>query len=42
MLVTLWGLRVKNQELLQLVIVSFILVTLLYDLGVILYREIRC
>ena len=32
----------KNQELLQLVIVSFILMTLMYDLEVILKGEIRC
>ena len=30
-----------NQELLELVIISFILVTLMFDLGVILWGEIR-
>ena len=32
----------NNQELLQLVIISFISVTLLFDSGVILLGEIRC
>ena len=32
----------NNQELLKLVIISFILVTLMCDSGVILYGEIRC
>ena len=40
MLVTLRGQRV--QELLQLVIISFILMTLMFDSGVILKGEIRC
>ena len=31
-----------NQELLELVIISFILVTLMFDLGVILWGEIKC
>ena len=30
-----------NQELLELAIISFILVTLMFDLGVILWGEIR-
>ena len=32
----------KNQELYKLVIISLILVTLMFDSGVILLREIRC
>ena len=32
----------NNQELLKLVIISFILVTLMCDSGMILYGEIRC
>ena len=31
-----------NQEVLQLITISFILITLLFDLGVILKGEIRC
>ena len=33
---------INNKELLPLVIISFILMTLMCDSGVILYREIRC
>ena len=40
MLITLKGQRV--QELLHLVIISFILMTLMCDSGVILCGEIRC
>ena len=32
----------NNQQLLQLVIISFIFVTLMFDSGVILLGEIRC
>ena len=32
----------NNQELLEFVIVSFLLVTLMFDSGVILWGEIRC
>ena len=31
-----------NQEVLQLITISFILITLMFDLGVILKGEIRC
>ena len=32
----------NNQELIEFVIVSFLLVTLMFDSGVILWGEIRC
>ena len=32
----------NNQEVLQLIIISFILVTLMFDSGAILKGEIRC
>ena len=32
----------NNQEVLQFIIIAFILLTLMFDLGVILEGEIRC
>ena len=32
----------NNQEVLQFIIIAFILITLVFDLGVILEGEIRC